>query len=154
MLRRNQRRRERRHPDRDDQAPHPNPILGGVAAFSLYDQASGGYRLAISRSGGAPETLAVAAQPAAFDLDVGPDKAGRARDRLLTLPRSNRIARPGCDLYRYSVATGQEVKLAGASAPNGVRRLHRPSNGACALAWAQSFRCRRNPQAAHLHTHR
>ena len=52
----------------------PTPIRswGGVAAFSLYDEASGAYRLAISRQDGPPEILAVAAQATAFDLDVGP----------------------------------------------------------------------------------
>jgi hypothetical protein len=95
--------------------PTPVRSWGGVAAFSLHDQASGSYRLAISRHAGAPELVAVAAQATAFDLDVGPGERGSP---TIVYSRCSQPGPPprGCDLYRYSLSTGTESKLVGASA--------------------------------------
>jgi hypothetical protein len=107
---------------------------GGVAAFSLFDEASGTYRLAISRNGGPPEILAVAAQATPFDVDVGPDKAGSA-----TLVYS-RCGSPGprprrCDLYRYSLSRAAERKLRGPSTLRGSETA--PTIWRTRLAWAR-----------------
>jgi hypothetical protein len=110
---------------------------GGVAAFSLFDEASGTYRLAISRDGGSPEILAVAAQVTPFDVDVGPDKAGSA---ALVYSRCGSPGPPprrprGCDLYRYSLSRAAERKLLGASTLRGSETA--PTIWRTRLAWAR-----------------
>lgn len=84
----------------------------GIGAFSLYDAPSGSYRLAITRSGGAPQLPAVAPRPVPFDVDVGPDGDGSAA-LVYSRCRREAPARRDCDLYRYSPARGVETKLAG-----------------------------------------
>jgi hypothetical protein len=114
----------------------PTPIRSwsGVAAFSLYDQAAGAYRLAVSRQGGAPETIAVAPQPAAFDLDVGPDDAGAPA--IVYSRCTSTSPRPrGCDLYRYSLSTGSETKLVDASSPDASETA--PTIWGARVAWAR-----------------
>jgi len=107
---------------------------GGVAAFSLFDEASGAYRLAISRNGGPSEILAVAAQATPFDVDVGPDKTGAP-----TLVYS-RCASPGprprgCDLYRYSLSRAVERKLVGPSTARASETA--PTIWRTRVAWAR-----------------
>ena len=115
--------------------PTPIRAWGGVAAFSLYDEASSGYRLAISRHGGPPEVIAVAAQATAFDLDVGPDKAGSPA--IVYSRCASTGPRPrGCDLYRYSLSTGREAKLAGASSPDASESA--PTIWGARVAWART----------------
>jgi hypothetical protein len=107
---------------------------GGVAAFSVYDEASSRYRLAVSRDGGPPEVLAVAAQPVAFDLDVGPNKAGSPAivySRCATTGTRPR----GCDLYRYTLSSGRESKLVGASTENASETA--PTIWGARIAWAR-----------------
>jgi hypothetical protein len=115
-------------------APTPIRSWGGVAAFSIYDEAVGSYRLAISRNGAPPEMLAVAAQPTAFDLDVGPDSAGSpAIVYSRCAPAGGRPR--GCDLYRYSLSGGRESKLAGASSPDASETA--PTIWGARIAWAR-----------------
>lgn len=114
--------------------PTPVRSWGGVAAFSLYDEASGGYRLAISRDRRPPEVLAVAAQPTAFDVDVGPDKAGSPAIVYSRCASSNPRPR-GCDLYRYSLSTGSESKLVGGSTRNASETA--PTIWGGRIAWAR-----------------
>lgn len=114
----------------------PTPIRAwdGVAAFSLYDATSGGYRLAISRNGVPPEVLAVAAQPTAFDVDVGPNASGSPAIVYSRCASTGRRPR-GCDLYRYSLSAGSESKLAGASSPNASETA--PTIWDTRIAWAR-----------------
>jgi len=129
----------------------PTPIRswGGVAAFSLYDQASGGYRLAVSRHARPPELLAVAAQSTAFDLDVGPDEAGSPA--IVFSRCASTGPRPrGCDLYRYSLSTGTESKLAGASAPNTSETA--PTIWGARVAWARFYERARANRAPRILT--
>ena len=107
---------------------------GGVAAFSIYDEASASFRLAISRAGRPVETVAVAPQPIAFDLDVGPDSRGSP---AIVYSRCARMGlRPrGCDLYRYSLSTGRESKLVGASSPSASETA--PTIWGGRIAWAR-----------------
>ena len=130
----------------------PTPIRswGGVAAFSLYDPASGGYRLAVSRHGGPPEA---APRPGAADRlrpRCRPRRVRLARDRVLALC-DNRPRPRGCDLYRYSLSAGSESKLAGASSPEYVG--DRPDDLAQTCRLGTPLRCSRNPPAADLRPH-
>jgi hypothetical protein len=87
---------------------------GGTIAFSQFDSATHGYRLAVI-AGGAPELLPVAPQTIPFDVDVGPGPDGRP---LLVYARCTNVAGPlrfGCDLYRYSFTTRAETPIAGAN---------------------------------------
>ena len=115
-------------------APTPIRSWGGVAAFSVYDEAVGSYRLAISRNSGPPEILAVAAQPTAFDLDVGPNSAGSPAIVYSRCASTGRRPR-GCDLYRYSLSAGREAKLAGASSPDASETA--PTIWGTRIAWAR-----------------
>ena len=130
----------------------PTPIRAwdGVAAFSLYDSASGGYRLAISHNGGPPEVLAVAAQPTAFDVDVGRNRSGSPAIVYSRCASTGRRPR-GCDLYRYSLSAGSESKLAGASSPNASETS--PTIWDTRVAWARLSDGRESPGAADLHAH-
>lgn len=116
----------------------PTPIRswGGLAVFSLYDEASGNYRLAISRHGGPPETVAVAAQSTAFDVDLGPGKGGSPT--IVYSRCASAGAKPrGCDLYLYSLnsSSGTESKLVGASTQNGSETA--PTIWGGRIAWAR-----------------
>ena len=115
-------------------APTPIRSWSGVAAFSIYDEAAGSYRLAISRNGGPPEILAVAAQPTAFDLDVGPNSAGSPAIVYSRCAATGRRPRR-CDLYRYSLSAGRESKLAGASSPDASETA--PTIWGARIAWAR-----------------
>jgi hypothetical protein len=112
----------------------PTPIRswGGVAAFSLYDAASGTFRMAISRDAGAPELLGVAPQSKPFDLDVGPDSSGSP-----TIVYSHCEAPAGCDLFRFSPDTGTGARIASASAPDASETS--PSVWGAQIAWARVY---------------
>lgn len=115
--------------------PTPVRSWGGVAAFSLYDGTAGVYRLAISRNGAPPQTVAVAAQTAPFDVDVGP---GEDRSPTLVYSRcatQTLSQRRGCDLYRYSLDAGSESKLAGANSAHASEIA--PTIWRGRIAWAR-----------------
>ncbi len=114
--------------------PTPIRAWSGVAAFSTYDQAASAYRLAVSRQGGPPEILPVAAHATAFDLDVGPDTAGSPA--IVYSRCTSPGARPrGCDLYRYSLSAGRESKLVGPSTRNASETA--PTIWEGRVAWAR-----------------
>ncbi|MGZ8795571.1 MAG: hypothetical protein ACXW0F_13160 [Gaiellaceae bacterium] len=114
----------------------PTPIRSwaGVAAFSIYDQRASGYRLAVSRQGGPPEILPVAAQATAFDLDVGPNTAGSPAIVYSRCASAGTRLR-GCDLYRYSLSAGRESKLVGPSTRNASETA--PTIWGGRVAWAR-----------------
>jgi hypothetical protein len=108
----------------------------GVAVFSVFDEAARGFRLHVSRDGAAPEPLAVPVQGRPFDADVGPDSAGRpvviySRCRTITVVR-----RGGCNLYRYSLTSGRESRIAVASL-GGVEEVA-PTIWRGRIAWARA----------------
>ena len=105
-----------------------------MAAFSIYDEASGSYRLAISRPGRPVEAVAIAPQPIAFDLDVGPDRGGSPAI-VYSRCTSTGLRPRGCDLYRYSLSAGRESKLAGASSPTASETA--PTIWGGRVAWAR-----------------
>jgi hypothetical protein len=114
----------------------------GVAAFSLYDEASNTYRLAVSRHQGPPELVAVAPQGVAFDLDVGPDRAGSPAivySRCATTGLRPR----GCDLFLFSLTTGNESKLAAASSSHASE--YAPTIWGSRIAWARVSDTARRP---------
>jgi len=114
----------------------PTPIRswGGVAAFSLYDEASGSYRLAISRHRGPPELVAIAAQPTAFDVDVGPNRDGSPTVVYSRCASTNPRPR-GCDLYRYSLTAGTKSKLVVPSTAKASETA--PTIWGTRIAWAR-----------------
>jgi hypothetical protein len=118
----------------------PTPIRswGRVAVFSLYDEASGEYHLAISRHGGPPETPALAPQSTPFEVDIGPGKGGSPTivysRCAVTAPEPR-----GCDLYLYLLnsLSGIESKLVGASSPNASETA--PTIWGGRIAWARHY---------------
>jgi hypothetical protein len=98
--------------------PRPSKIrtYGGVQVFSLFDGSA--YRLAIRRNG-AVEPLPVAPSRAPFDVDIGPDRHGRAqlvytRCKVEVASEAGNVNR-GCDLYVLSLAGGGERPVRGAN---------------------------------------
>ena len=90
----------------------------GVQVFSLFDGSV--YRLAVRRHG-AVEPLPVAPSRAPFDVDVGPDRRGRAqlvyaRCKVEVASDAANLSR-GCDLYVLSLGGGGERPVRGANTP-------------------------------------
>jgi hypothetical protein len=97
--------------------PAPISAHGGRLAWSTYDAASGAYRLT-TWIDGRISNVPVSPRKAPFDVDLGPGREGdvvaaysRCRSEHPHGPARSR----GCDIYRYSFATGREEKLAGVS---------------------------------------
>ncbi len=107
----------------------------GLAAYGEYVAWSQGdlvpnreapYRLVVSRAGAAPVVMPIAPRSVPFDVDLGPDAAGRAvavYSRCRVEPRRGGSFREvssglplyafgrGCDLYQLDLATGRERAL-------------------------------------------
>jgi hypothetical protein len=96
----------------------PTPVRSwdGLAVFSVYDAQARVYRLAVARGSNAPTLVPVAPRPVPFDADVGPDSRGQAivYSRCAVEPKTPSASGRGCNLYRFSRATGVEVKISNA----------------------------------------
>jgi hypothetical protein len=91
----------------------------GTVAWSSFDPATNDYHLVVSRNGAAPQRLPVAPSANAFDVDLGTNRSGSTYavySRCAT-PATNSTPPIGCDLYRLSLASGVEQKLATLSSP-------------------------------------
>ena len=94
--------------------PTPVRAWDGTAVFSVHDAQADVFRLAISRDGGPPQTLAVAPRSVRFDADIGPDSSGKAAivySRCAVEAVPGRRRRRDCDLYRLSLTTGREAPI-------------------------------------------
>lgn len=100
----------------------PPAVAGwrGTVVWSSFDRTDGRHHLVVSREGAPPERLPVAPSDGPFDVDLGTNRTGS------TYAVYSRCAEPGeepdlprtsCDLYRLSLATGREERLAGLSSP-------------------------------------
>lgn len=90
----------------------------GVAAYSVPDTTGTGYRIAVTRHGGAPQVLPVAAQPRPFDLDIGPGPAGRPALVYSRCSSSQPVfGGTGCDLFLVDLDRGTEAPIANANTP-------------------------------------
>lgn len=85
----------------------PVAALGGVAAWSAYDPATGTYRLVLHRRGAVTAT-ATAAASAPLDVSLGRDAAGRLVALYRRCSRSAPSGPADCDIYRYDVADARE----------------------------------------------
>ncbi|HEY3018636.1 MAG TPA: hypothetical protein VGJ32_00500 [Solirubrobacteraceae bacterium] len=94
----------------------PQPTLvaawNGTVMWSQFDAATGDYRLVKSVDGGAPSPVGIPERPAPFDVDLGTNRSGSTYAVY---------SRDG-DLYRLSVASGIETKLARLSSPRLAER--------------------------------
>ena len=75
---------------------------GGIAIYSAWDGAA--YSLALSRDGGVPQVLPVAAQAEPFDADIGTDARGRPAVIF------SHCVRGTCGLYLLRLDAGAPVK--------------------------------------------
>jgi hypothetical protein len=85
----------------------------GDAVWSSFDPATSTYRLVRSHEGGAPTPLPVAPSPRPFDVDLGTNRSGATYAVYTRCEQGD----TGCDLYRLSLATGREDRLASLSSP-------------------------------------
>jgi hypothetical protein len=107
-----------------ERAATPVAAWNGTVAWSHFDAAAGGYELVVSRGGAAPQPLAVTPSPVPFDVDLGTNRNGSAYAvyTRCTTPATTPAGAPargtGCDVYRTSLATGVEQRLASLSSPS------------------------------------
>lgn len=115
-------------------ATRPTPVsaYAGRIAWSAFDPAQNAYVLMTS-VGGVPSVVPVAPRSVPFDVDLGPDENGDtvavySRCRQEPGPRApatgNVITQlpvwetgRGCDIYRFTFATGRETPIAVANSP-------------------------------------
>lgn len=94
---------------------------GDRLAWSSYDPTSRRYRL-VSRTDGVTRTVPVRSRRVPFDVDLGPDRAGRTvavYSRCRREPSFENTANQlptygsgrGCDIYEFDFARGRERKL-------------------------------------------
>jgi hypothetical protein len=104
----------------------------GRLVWSEPDAATGRYRLMTRAGSGPVEPVAVPERSEPFDVDLGPDAAGR------TVAVYSRCG-GGCDLYRYDFATGHERRLA---RPSTAGRESLPALWGGRVAFVRSVRGR------------
>jgi hypothetical protein len=101
----------------------PVSARGGIVAFSVRDPATGRFALTVAE-GGTRRALPVAQRGVPFDVDLGPDRHGRPvalYSRCSSEPPTSDDVVPvytqgrGCDVFRFSFATGREARVGGAS---------------------------------------
>jgi hypothetical protein len=114
-----------------EQAPFTADAASGYLAWSSYDPAEKVFRLRLRDGLGNDVFPAVAPSRTAFDVDLG---AGPEDGLTAVYSRCD----PGCDLYRYDVATGAERKLEGVSSPR--QDEHHPSIEGRRIAFARTYR--------------
>jgi hypothetical protein len=100
----------------------PPAVAGwrGTVVWSSFDRADGRYHLMVSREGGAPERLPVPPADGPFDVDLGTNATGSTYavySRCIEPGEEPDLPRTNCDLYRLSLASGREERLAGLSSP-------------------------------------
>jgi hypothetical protein len=102
-----------------EQRATPLAAWAGTVVWSSFDPASNAYRLVASRDGAAPQALPVAPSANAFDADLGTNRNGStyAVYSRCTTPAADGRPPTGCDLYRLSLGTGVEQRLATLSSP-------------------------------------
>jgi hypothetical protein len=78
----------------------------------------------VSRDGAAPQPLAIAPSPVPFDIDLGTNRSGatyavytRCATAGAPAPEGKPTRGTDCDVYRTSIATGVEQRLASLSSP-------------------------------------
>lgn len=103
----------------------------GILVFSVFDQTTREYRLAIRRPNAvAPEVLPVRPADRTFDADIGPDSSGRPQ---LIYQRCTET----CDLFVFSLAKNTERPVRNANDPdhNDVK----PTLWRGRIAWARIY---------------
>lgn len=85
---------------------------GGWSAWSSYDGVSARYALTLRDPSGTVKAAAIATANRPFDVALGPDADGNV------VAIYQRCLARGCDLRRYSTASGRDVKLAAVSSPS------------------------------------
>lgn len=101
---------------------------GQLVAWSRYDPAAQAYRLVVADVGNLaapPQVVPIAPRRIAFDVDLGPDAAGRTvavYSRCTTEPDGDYYGQKlwpnnaaGCDVYEYDFAARREHKLTASS---------------------------------------
>jgi hypothetical protein len=107
-----------------ERAATPVAAWNSTVAWSHFDTGAGDYQLVVSRDGAAPQPLAIAPSPVPFDVDLGTNRNGSTYAVYTrcatpgTSPGGPPARGTGCDVYRASVATGVEQRLASLSSPS------------------------------------
>jgi len=104
--------------------PTPVSFFGGRLAWSAFDPARNGYLL-MTHAGGSTSPVPVQPRGVPFDVDLGPDEHGdtvAVYSRCGQEPAGRGIPQwrtgRGCDIFKFSFATGRETRIASA---NGAR---------------------------------
>lgn len=127
--------------------PAPVSFFAGRLAWSAFDPARNGYVL-MTNAGGATVTVPVQPRGVPFDVDLGPDEHG---DTVTVYSRCGRepggTGSPaglprwrtgrGCDVFKFSFATGRETRVASANSPGGSEFL--PSIWKTRIAFARVY---------------
>jgi hypothetical protein len=90
----------------------PVAAYGGWEAWSRYDEPTGRYALMVAAPGkpAAPAGISTSSRP--FDLSLGPDSNHNVAAVY------QRCGSSGCDIRRYSTASGKDVQLSSVSSPS------------------------------------
>jgi hypothetical protein len=90
----------------------PVAAYGGWEAWSSYDEPTGRYALMLAAPGkpAAPAGISTSSRP--FDVSLGPDSNHNVAAVY------QRCGSSGCDIRRYSTASGKDVKLSSVSSPS------------------------------------
>lgn len=124
--------------------PTPVDVYGGRAVWSAWDSSTGAYRLT-EYVNGRVRTVPVAPNAVPFDVDLGPDRRGRAlavysRCRRPPVTTWQLNGRRGCDLYAYRFSTRRQVRLSRAN--SGADEYH-PTVWRGKLAFTRTYRTTR-----------
>jgi hypothetical protein len=144
----------------------PVSAYGGWVAWSEFDPASGLFSL-MGRVGGRTEPVPVARRRVPFDVDLGPDPVGDvsavySRCRVEPASGNPRVRQwaagtpqwstgRGCDLYKYTFATGRETRIAAANSPNASEFLPTIWKERVAFARVYTTRADRRGKRAYLY---
>ena len=90
----------------------PVAAYGGWEAWSTYDEPTGRYALMVAAPGkpAAPVGISTSSRP--FDVALGPDSNHNVAAVY------QRCSSSGCDIRRYSTASGKDAKLSAVSSPS------------------------------------
>jgi len=124
--------------------PTPVSFFAGRLAWNAFDPVRNGYVL-MTHTAGATSPVPVQVRGVPFDVDLGPDEHG---DTVAVYSRcgsepdgTNWRTGRGCDIFRFSFATGRETRVASANGARSSEFL--PSIWDTRIAFARVYERRR-----------
>lgn len=137
--------------------PAPVSFFAGRLVWSAFDPARNGYAL-MTYAGGTTSAVPVPVRGVPFDVDLGPDEHGDAvavYSRCGREPEGPAGAIPtwrtgrGCDIFKFSFATGRETRVASANGARSSEFL--PSIWDTRIAFARVYERRRGKAGDRAH---